>query len=472
MEPLNSMEHTLNAIRGQFSPDQFSALLNMYESEIAENYLVWFHERFHYLQSIFTPYGHLKWGCFRSYTADVLQAWLGISEKFNCKKKVPIASYLDDENVNALKIVATIHLQDIVQQFTNISEYAYLSKDIVQITQLDQDNVVPVISLNGNDYNLNGIDILESYAKFEEALLGYLCEEKPLTETINPDILPERYYSALDYFLSNVGSKRLHEFPIVCELSLAITNLPKYNDMDAFKKSHPSWRFISIVNCLKENKDIPSPDIFSNEAFFSYANRVLTECNFDTFNNVWKSAEDYANQADLSMAKEMIDAIKYKKNNPWMLSFPMRNPQEFFSKEFNRFQPIFTITYDTVYYNLDNISSLELIFENHFQALALQICGRMSSRCIYPDMLQCGFSYFGLKNCPYQINGQCDGHIDGKSILAPLELDDEENIIGGCTFEVVLNIMGTSIREIDICNVNEKISLEEISSAIKKHNMG
>lgn len=87
-------------------------------------------------------------------------------------------------------------------------------------------------------------------------------------------------------------------------------------------------------------------------------------------------------------------------------------------------------------------------------------------------MLQCGFSYFGLKYCPYQINGQCDGHIDGKSILAPLELDDEENIIGGCTFEVVLNIMGTSIREIDIYNVNEKISLEEISSAIKKHNMG
>lgn len=62
------MEYRLNAIRGQFSPDHFSALLNMYESEI-----VWFHERFHYLQNIFTPpYGHLKWGCFRSYTTDVL----------------------------------------------------------------------------------------------------------------------------------------------------------------------------------------------------------------------------------------------------------------------------------------------------------------------------------------------------------------------------------------------------------------
>jgi len=35
---LNSMEHSLNAIRGQFSPDQFSALLNMYESADDEKY--------------------------------------------------------------------------------------------------------------------------------------------------------------------------------------------------------------------------------------------------------------------------------------------------------------------------------------------------------------------------------------------------------------------------------------------------
>jgi hypothetical protein len=171
------------------------------------------------------------------------------------------------------------------------------------------------------------------------------------------------------------------------------------------------------------------------------------------------------------MAKEMKDAIEYKKSHPWALSFPMRNPREFFSKGFNRFQPIFTITYDTVYYNIDNISSSELIFENHFQALALQICGRMSKWCIYPDMLQCGFSYFGLKNCPYQSSGQCNGHIDRRSSVAPLKLNDKENIIEGCTFEVVLIIMGTSIREIDIYNVNKKVSLELISSAIKNHDI-
>jgi hypothetical protein len=224
---------------------------------------------------------------------------------------VPIASYLEEENIDALKIVATIHLNNIVQQFSNITEYAYLSNDIIQITHLDQDNIVPVIPLNGKDYNLNGIDILESFAKFEEALLGYLFEDKPLAETIDPGKLPERYYSALDYFLSNVGPERLHEFPIICELSLAITKLPKFNDMDSFKKSHPSWGFFSIVNCLMENKDIPSPDIFSDKSFFDYSNKVLEKCNFDTFNDVWKSAEDYANQADLSMAKEMKDAIEY-----------------------------------------------------------------------------------------------------------------------------------------------------------------
>ena len=44
----------LSALRGQFSPEQFGARLFMFHEDIAtlENYLVWFHERFHYLQSL------------------------------------------------------------------------------------------------------------------------------------------------------------------------------------------------------------------------------------------------------------------------------------------------------------------------------------------------------------------------------------------------------------------------------------
>lgn len=129
------------------------------------------------------------------------------------------------------------------------------------------------------------------------------------------------------------------------------------------------------------------------------------------------------------------------------------------------------MTYDAVYYNLENISSQELVFENHFQALALQMCGRISKRCIYPDMLQCGFSYFGLKICPCQLNRKCDGHIDRKSNLEPMKWDAEENLVEGCSFEVMLNILGTSIKEINIDNINTKVNMEEIFMVIQKYNL-
>ncbi|WP_313569187.1 hypothetical protein [Acetoanaerobium noterae] len=164
------------------------------------------------------------------------------------------------------------------------------------------------------------------------------------------------------------------------------------------------------------------------------------------------------------MEREMKYAIEYKKSHPWILSYPMKNPLDFYSQNFNRFQPIFTMTYDKVYYNLLNISSAELIFENHYQALTLQICGKISKRCIYTDMLQCGFSYFGLKSCPHQMNEQCDGHIDKSSVLPPIKLDNKQNIIEGCSFEIILNCIGTSITEIDIGNINRIVKLDDLLS--------
>lgn len=103
-----------------------------------------------------------------------------------------------------------------------------------------------------------------------------------------------------------------------------------------------------------------------------YSNTVLTACGYDTLDGIWNSAEAYALQADLSMAKEMKSAIDYKKAHPWMLSYPMCKP-EFLSDEFNRFVPYYTITEDGVMYNIENVSLLEIMFENNYQAIAAQI---------------------------------------------------------------------------------------------------
>ena len=62
----NVMENIYKSIRGSFTPEQFGVFLNMDSSEVDDNYLVAFHETFHYWQSVFTPYGHMKWACDRT----------------------------------------------------------------------------------------------------------------------------------------------------------------------------------------------------------------------------------------------------------------------------------------------------------------------------------------------------------------------------------------------------------------------
>ena len=74
------IEEYYKSIKGSFTPEQFGVFLNMYSWEVEDNYLVLFHETYHHWQSIFTPYGHLKWGRDRSTSAEVIDLWLAATE--------------------------------------------------------------------------------------------------------------------------------------------------------------------------------------------------------------------------------------------------------------------------------------------------------------------------------------------------------------------------------------------------------
>ena len=56
------IENILNHVKGSFTTKQFGVFLNMYSSEIEDNYPVLFHGTYHYWQSVFTPFSHLKCG--------------------------------------------------------------------------------------------------------------------------------------------------------------------------------------------------------------------------------------------------------------------------------------------------------------------------------------------------------------------------------------------------------------------------
>ena len=86
---IKKMKNVFNTINGQFFPGQLSSRLYMSTNDIDRKYLVAFHERFHYLQYIFTPYGHLKWGTHRSVTSEIVEAWNNLTVQLKKRKKFP-----------------------------------------------------------------------------------------------------------------------------------------------------------------------------------------------------------------------------------------------------------------------------------------------------------------------------------------------------------------------------------------------
>ena len=72
----------------------------------------------------------------------------------------------------------------------------------------------------------------------------------------------------------------------------------------------------------------------------------------------------------------------------------------------------------------------------------------------------------GIKNCPHYQSGECDGHIDKESVMPELHLDEDQNVEQGCLLEVLLNIMGTSIKDISIGRIRP-LRHDELFAAVK-----
>ena len=462
---------TLSAQLGQFIPGNLGSRLFMERSELEtpKNFLVWFHERFHYLQVVFTPYGHLKWASYRTSTADIVETWANLSLVLNQPRKLPIREYLLNDTPESVKLAYNIWIHDLMYDIYRIVEQGTTSyKNMPLFSGLTYETCCPIIILHGQEYRMRGIDILESFAKFEEAMLGEIITGKTLDELIDPNKLNPEYYSALYYFIKILGTERLIEFPVICELALATAHIPAPSSVEKFQKYAPNWRFIKLIEKLKTIEDLPLIDYNDNRSYFDYANTVLRACEFETLDEAWVAAEVYAKKSDLTMAEEMMCAIEYKKKHPWMLSYPMCKVEDFISEEFNGFKPYFTIMNDGISYNSDHIRSEELIVENHLQALAQQICGYASRYCRDTFKLMCGFSYMGTNTCPHYLNGECDGYVDSETELPKLIFDEASNIRSGCTLELLLKDHNIDIKDIDV-GIMRLVTYDDIMKAVKKH---
>lgn len=457
-----------NSIKGSFIPEQFGVFLNMSSSEIGKNYLIQFHEHFHYWQSIFTPYGHLKWACSRDFSNEVVRLWSAASEETPKARTIPAGGMLPCKNIKQVSCVSQIFVQDIVRRTIALTERAIKDDVLQRILPINIDDICPRITIFDKEYKMNGIDILESFAKFQEAVFALLVDNVPFSETIDINRLSPEYYSAYAYFIEHIGPHRGYEFPVLCELALATDHLCHFEEGDAWKDNHPAWRFIKLVELAASYYDetqLNSENI--REYFDTYSKNLLQKCFHTDLDQCWDSAISYATQTDLKIPLDMLKSLDFKKKHPWILSFPLLDLDTFLCLK--EFHPYYYITSDMTSYTVPSeYLGQEVIFELHYQALAHQICGNMSPRCMDRWKLQCGFSYYGLKNCPYQQDGSCDGHIDCHSNMPPIKTDANSNILEGCLFELLFSLMGIKIRELNVVDIKTKINADKLSENAKE----
>jgi len=469
---LNEIDAHLYGIGGAFSPEQMSIFLNMSYDKISEHERILFHEKFHHWQFLFTPYGQLKWGYFRTSTSEIIKIWLKATDKEPHNRKLPIGNLLKNGSKENIKDVSLIYIQELSIKLIGYEERFNEDADINKLVTISEKIICPEVIINGRAYKLNGIDIIESFAKFQEAVFAHITDTTSFFEIINPSKLNKEYYIALLYFIEQLGAERITEFPIACELSLSASKLCRFSTEDfSWKDNHPAWRFINITNAMKSSKFDTTfyPNIKKN--FNDYCNSILTMCNYENVETMWCSAIEYTESSELRMSQDMLEAINIKMKYPWFLSFPFIETDIFMETKINDLQPYYLITNDNSgYYSENNLFLSEVVFEGNYQAFANQICGKMSDRCIYPDLLQCGFSYYKLQGCKYFDNDLCNGHIDLNNNIDSIELDKDGNLTKGCPFEFILLILGLKVEDLKFSNINDKVCFDDIEKK-KKSNL-
>lgn len=151
----NGMESFYKSVRGSFTPEQFGVFLNMHSCEVDDNYLIAFHENFHYWQSVFTPYGHMKWACDRSVSADVVNIWLSATKDSPSARFLPAAGMVSSNDDKQRAGAAEIYIQDLTRQMVYASERVRNNPKLYRMLPVGKDELAPTIDLDGKKYQIN-----------------------------------------------------------------------------------------------------------------------------------------------------------------------------------------------------------------------------------------------------------------------------------------------------------------------------
>lgn len=441
-----------------------------------KNFAIYVHEQMHFFQTIMTGYGQEGLCLKDTAVKEIIKFWLKNTDQTPQKRLIPLG-YLANENDNIE--VECILLKDIIKESLILHQIrllggrsAYKLNNIGSLLIKDEWNINPKIIIGESEFELNGIDIIESHAKVIEALYLFVLEGVPLRKTINSKILDKRYYAAYDWFVSSFGEDRaIIEFPIICDLALQTSFKTNIKSEEEWHVYHPAWRFVNLVEALKivNIPDVSSPQRM-RENYCEYCNKLTEFCGYEDLDNVLKQFSISDDGEHKPALYEKLDTYsRYRKMHPWCAANPFLDIEVWkkitsnFSPQFVQFGENFSMnveTFESTYEKLNSSKRIacDSLSDFHIFALSEQILGKISNYSTDIHSMQCGFGYWGIKKgCPYQVSNKCNGSFfpaDGLPSPIPNTNCD------GCTFEVALEFLNISVKDI---HLNFRYKLKNIT---------
>lgn len=343
-------------------------------------------------------------------------------------RKVPIAQLKGSGFDKGDMFVSLMEALGINMELMKIMQYGYTEDKLHLFGDEIPRYISPTITYHQKEYTINGIDIIESFDKYQESLYGEYINNETFGDVLDIEELDEVYYIPLLYYINQVGDAE--KFPIACEIALMADFIGDIRDEYDWKKNSPAWRFCKVVKLIKEDKSMPhiqSDRI--HETYSEIVDYISKKCGFKNYRNIYKELHTEINtEWSDPLINEMNLALDFKLQYPGILAYPFLCDEESVDK-LNMFEPHFLGYTDVsmpIYYR-DNILygkvggnkhkwKSALSVELHHKALAYQIMGRRLGRTIDYDVLLCGCGYFGISDCPYY-NRVCNGWLKKDSEL-------------------------------------------------------
>ncbi|MBK5273765.1 MAG: hypothetical protein JJE30_01760 [Desulfuromonadales bacterium] len=475
-----------NLALGTFVPNRLHVTINAMESAIgAEGYNgVEFHEVWHYFQTCMTPFGQKSWNIYRQGIGFILSEYMNLITTKGSKPRLPLGYFASEGRVELansfLWLNTFIASAGIAAARSSVSDkYKYVSDLSIMLYPYDW-LICPEISVEGRIYRLQGTHIIEGHAIFIEALYSNFFNQIPIQDTLDPTKVPYNYLLCLNYFSEQLGSDRLFELPIVCDLALqAYWNEPVTSEED-WQASHPGWRFVRIIqeiinNGIKLNSNDPYGD------YDRYCDAILRACGYSSLkDSLDAAAEFYSGHCLLKTEERMLEALKFRKDNLSCGANPFLNIKSWM--EMKKFKPstihrnghleVTVEEAEEMQLKGSNVVEgfmLETIGEIHFQAFIAQLLGKKHEDC-ENDQYCCGYKYFNINGCFFQAEGVCTGILTS-GVQMPVEssVDCDENF-KGCFFEMVFLPYGLSVSDFSIDFTQKLPTLDELKDIAMKLN--